>query len=96
MSNVEDKSTNWRSRLWALPLFLGGGYSLVRGWGAGTIHHLLLGGGMLLAGLFALRHSLTDTSPSGLDPKRMGAFWAALLVAAVLLILGAAITVLLA
>lgn len=51
---------------------------------------------MLLAGLFALRHSLTDTSPSGLDPKRMGAFWAALLVAAVLLILGAAITVLLA
>jgi len=91
MSNITDRPSSLRSRLWALPLLLGGGLGLIKGWGAESIHHLLLGVGMLLGGLFALRHSLSDASPSGLDPKRIGALWLAILFASVLLVLSAVV-----
>ena len=96
MSNITDKLTNQRFRLWALPLLLGSGFVLTKGLGTESTHHLLLGVGMLLGGLFALRHNLSDTSPSGLDPRRIGALWFAMLLASVTLILAAVVMAFLA
>ena len=96
MSNITANSINWRSRLWALPLLLGSGFNLARGLDTESTPHLVLSVGMLLGGLFALRHNLSDTTPSGLDPKRIGALWLAMLLASVLLVLAAAVMAFLA
>ena len=78
-------------RLWAVPLLLPGIALLFGILGTRSTSHLLLGTGMLLSGLFALRHNLLDLSPTGLSPQKIGYGWVALLLASVLLILTAAI-----
>lgn len=48
---------------------------------------VLLGCGMLLGGIFGLRHNLLDVSDRALDPDLIGRPWLALLATAGLLIL---------
>ncbi|MBW8368895.1 MAG: hypothetical protein K0M70_13680 [Arenimonas sp.] len=86
-SNQDSKSFRW----WSAPLLLMGAGLLTGAVGTGSTHHLLLGSGALLGGVFAFRHNLMDLSPKGLDPNEVGVGWLALLAASGLLVLAAAI-----
>jgi len=90
MTNISDTSNIKTYRLWALPGLVAGIYFLAKAWSDGSLQHGLLGAGLVLAGIFALRHNLRDISPSGLDPKQLGGLWIAILCASVLLVLAAA------
>lgn len=84
-------STSNSYRLRALLAFAAGIYILAHAWGSSSLHHALLGAGILLASVFAFRHNLLDISPRGLDPKNIGRPWLAVLGTSVLLILAAAV-----
>ncbi len=78
-------------RLWAIPLLLTGIAFLTGILGTDSTSSMLLGTGMVLGGLFALRHNLLEISPSRLTQQRAGFIWIALLIVSVLLILSSAI-----
>ena len=90
MPKITSNSNKQLFRLWSLPGLIGGIYFLIKASGTGATHHALLGVGLLLASLFALRHNILDISPKGLDPKNIGVVWLAILGASVLLVLAAA------
>ncbi|WP_374602220.1 hypothetical protein [Arenimonas sp.] len=90
MSDMRSTQTSKLHRLWALPLLGFGAWFLGRGAESGQLNFGLLGVGMLLGGVFALRHNLLDLSPAGLDPRQVGFGWVSLLLLAVLLVLAAA------
>lgn len=90
MSDIRNASKHRWYRLWAVPLFAGGALHLIRAVDTEQMRFGLLGAGMVLGGIFALRHDLLDASPAGLDLRRIGFGWVALLVAGVLLVLSAA------
>jgi hypothetical protein len=90
MTNIVETSNFKRYRLWALPGLIAGFYFLAKAWSGSSLQLGLLGAGLALSGIFALRHDLRDISPSGLDPKQLGVVWIAILCASVLLILAAA------
>ena len=79
-----------RFRLWSVLLLLGAARFLSLAAATGELHHTLMGVGMVLAAIFAFRHDLLDISPSGLDSRRVGRGWLALLASAALLMLAAA------
>jgi len=81
-------------RLWAIPLILVGVVRLIDGYNDSTLHHLLLGAGMLLMGLFAFRHNLLDLSPKALSPAHLGTTSMVLMASGVLLVLTAAVVAL--
>ncbi len=87
MSENSGNSNNFY-RLWSLPAFLGGVYFLAKDWG--SLQHVLLGAGLLLAGIFAFRHNLWDLSPGALEPRQVGRLWLVVLCASILLVLAAA------
>lgn len=78
-----------RYLLGAIPLFVGL-YFLLKASRAEALQYGLLGGGLVLLGLFAMRRDVTDTSPEGLDPRRLGTPWLVVLFAGVGLVLAAA------
>lgn len=78
-------------RLFSLPAFAAALYFLLKAWNASSLQHGLLGVGLLLAGAFAFRHNLLDTSARANSAKNIGLPWMAVLFVSVLLILGAAV-----
>lgn len=91
MSTMESNPNSKSFRWWSAPLLLMGAGFLTGAVGMGSTHHLLLGGGALLGGIFAFRHNLMDLSPKALDPNEIGVGWMVLLAVSGLLILAAAI-----
>ena len=77
-------------RLWSALLLLGAARFLSLAAATGALRDTLMGAGMMLAAIFAFRHDLLDISPGGLDPRRVGRGWLALLASAVVLMLMAA------
>lgn len=87
MSGATRNQASRLHRLWAIPLVAIGGLRLFEGIQGALPHHVLLDAGMLLGGLFALRHNLMDLSPAALNAKRIGHVGVALLLLAVVLVL---------
>lgn len=78
-----------RRLIGAIPLIIGASF-LLKALHGESLQYALLGAGMVLMGLFAMRHDAGDLSPEGLDPRRIGAPWLLVMVAGVGLVLAAA------